>query len=718
MQRLFRPTACLIPIGSPSFMSAIKTTAVLLSAAVGGGMCLFAAAYAQQQEARTDPRTNIRRVLPPPGIEAPRRDLEMLREALDSFSMRKHTVVAKTAGSDQVTPREDDLADALIFEKAVRYAIDLGEFYQPRDFGRAAELLKVGRERLDELAHGRASWAQARGPVVRGYRSRIDDSVQPYGLLIPEKLNLDQPVPLYVWLHGRNDKGTDLHFIAERMRSRGEFAPDDAIVLHVFGRYCNAFKFAGEIDVFEAIDSVKNRYRVDPRRTVLMGFSMGGAGVWHLGAHYPDRFVAMTPGAGFVDTRRYQRIPDSRLPPWYEQKLWGLYDVPDYTRNLFNLPVVSYSGEVDNQKASADIMEEEFVRHGKKLERVIGAKMGHRYDAPSKEIILLRLAEERDRPRDLLPAEVTLQTRTLRYNKVHWVVALALGEHWSDARIDARRTRLPDATWRVDIATKNIAAFRCQPGSGSAASARDIGEQFVIDGQQAQLPPPGGLWRHVDGRWVAAAGLEQASGSLVKRHGLQGPIDDAFLEPFLFVRPTGKSPSAAVGQWVEVDLPHQIQRWKELFRGDVRVKDDKDVTREDQERYHLILWGDPSSNQILAQAAVKLPIQWTTDTIQAGRSPGSSYSAQTCVVAMIYPNPLNPERYIVLNSGPTFREDHDRSNSQQTPKLPDWAVLDVTAPPTGRAAGKVLDAGFFDENWQLTRREAGAAKAAADSADR
>ena len=683
-------------------MSAIKKSGLLLSAAFGVGFCLFAGAYGQQHK-ETDPKTNIRRVLPPLGIEVPPAELATLRKALDSFSTRKNSVVAKTAGSDHVKPREDNLPDALIFEKAVRYAIDLGEFYQPRDFGRAGELLKVGEERLDELAQDRASWAKARGLVVRGYRSRIDDSVQPYGLLIPEKLNLDQPVPLYVWLHGRNDKGTDLHFIAERMRSRGEFAPDDAIVLHVLGRYCNAFKFAGEVDVFEAIDSMKSRYPIDPRRIVLLGFSMGGAGVWHLGAHYPDRFVAMSPGAGFVDTRRYQRIPESRFPPWYEQKLWGLYDVPDYTRNLFNLAVVSYSGEVDAQKASADIMEEEFAKHGKKLERVIGAKMGHRYDAPSKEIILRRLAEERDRPRDL-PTEVTLQTRTLRYNKVHWVEALALDKHWSDARIDARRTRLLDGTWRVDIATKNIAAFRCQPGNGPAASARDLGEQFVIDGQRTDLPPSGGLWRHADGRWVAVAGLEQAPGSLAKRHGLQGPIDDAFIEPFLFVRPTGKSTNAAVGGWVEVELSHQIQRWKELFRGDVRVKDDKDVTREDQERYHLILWGDPSSNQVLAQVAAKLPIHWTTDTIQTGRSTASSHAAQSCVAAMIYPNSLNPDRYILLNSGPTFREDHDRTNSQQIPKLPDWAVIDVTAPPTGRAAGKVLDAGFFNESWQLSHR--------------
>ena len=40
------------------------------------------------------------------------------------------------------------------------------------------------------------------------------------------------------------------------------------------------------------------------------------------------------------------------------------------------------------------------------------------------------------------------------------------------------------------------------------------------------------------------------------------------------------------------------------------------------------------------------------------------------------------------------------SNSRQTPKLPDWAVLDIGVSAADRKQGKgVLAAGFFDENW-------------------
>ena len=72
---------------------------------------------------------------------------------------------------------------------------------------------------------------------------------------------------------------------------------------------------------------------------------------------------------------------------------------------------------------------------------------------------------------------------------------------------------------------------------------------------------------------------------------------------------------------------------------------------------------------------------------------------------LIYPNPLNPAKYVVLNSGPTFRENDDRTNSLQNPKLPDWAIIDATTRPDAKSAGKVEAAGFFDESWKLSRIE-------------
>ena len=55
----------------------------------------------------------------------------------------------------------------------------------------------------------------------------------------------------------------------------------------------------------------------------------------------------------------------------------------------------------------------------------------------------------------------------------------------------------------------------------------------------------------------------------------------------------------------------------------------------------------------------------------------------------------------VVNSCVTHREEDDRTNALQNPKLPDWAVIDLSEPPTSDSLGKVAAADFFDERWGL-----------------
>ncbi|HEY1068077.1 MAG TPA: hypothetical protein VGE52_18280, partial [Pirellulales bacterium] len=108
---------------------------------------------------------------------------------------------------------------------------------------------------------------------------------------------------------------------------------------------------------------------------------------------------------------------------------------------------------------------------------------------------------------------------------------------------------------------------------------------------------------------------------------------------------------------------------------------------------------DTKSNKVLAEAAKHLPIAWTGDSFRIGEQ---TYDATKNVPLLVYPNPLNQKKYLVVNSGPTFREASDRSNANQTSKLPDWAVVDATTTPDDQRPGKVLAAGFFDEYWKYS----------------
>jgi hypothetical protein len=79
---------------------------------------------------------------------------------------------------------------------------------------------------------------------------------------------------------------------------------------------------------------------------------------------------------------------------------------------------------------------------------------------------------------------------------------------------------------------------------------------------------------------------------------------------------------------------------------------------------------------------------------------GQTFDAGRYVLVMIYPNPLNPTKYVVLNSGFTFREADYQNNARQTPKLPDYAVVDTQTPPGPRGWGQLPKAGFFGEKWE------------------
>lgn len=624
------------------------------------------------------------RVLPPAGRPLPEADVRQLDNAVSLLEARLAAV------------REHPLrADVAIYAKAVRFALKFGEFYGDKDWAKAEQAIERANQRVTELSAGRSPWTSQRGLLVRGFTSRIDGSAQPYGLVIPQDLDLSRPAPLYVWLHGRGDKQTDLHFIHERQSSTGQVAPRDAIVLHPFGRQCLGFKSAGEIDVMEAVDHATRNYRIDPDRIVLIGFSMGGAGAWHLGAHYTDRWCAVSPGAGFAETARYNKLVVENFSPSYEQRLWGAYDVPGYVRNLFNVPVIAYSGENDKQIQAARVMEEAFAKEDRQLDHRIGPGVEHKYEPATLVKLLEDLGQIVKRGRDRQPREVFLQTQTLRYSRQAWVEARALGEHWRDARLDAQYAE----DGLVTVRTRNIGGFRVAP---------PIAVRLMnIDGQTVSVHPDlkAGAsleFRRNDGTWDVYPTMAAEPPRRGKTPGLQGPIDDAFLEPFLVVTPSGKAKSLEVERWVAFELAHLEDRWQSVFRGELPTKRDDEVTAADIAQRHLVLFGDAESNSLIRRVHGQLPINWPNGQIQVG---DRRFSADRHVPLLIYPNPLNPEKYVVLNSGPTFRAAHDRTNSLQNPKLPDWAILDVTRLPDGQAPGQVLAADFFDERWELRREK-------------
>jgi hypothetical protein len=342
-------------------------------------------------------------------------------------------------------------------------------------------------------------------------------------------------------------------------------------------------------------------------------------------------------------------------------------------------------------------------KEGIGLVHIIGVKAGHQYTAEAKAEINRRIDEIADFGRDRVPVKVLFTTWTLRYNQSFWVRIDGLEQHWEQARVEANL--VGGEGEGLEIKTKNISALTLTLPSGRSQLPLDLDQPplLKIDADDMVAPKPlsDRSWvahfRKVNGKWKLVAS-DDDDGKLRKRHGLQGPIDDAFMDSFVMVRPTGSVLNEKVGKWAKGEMQHAIDHWHRQFRGEARVKDDKDVNDADIAAHNLILWGDPSSNAILAKIAGKLPLKWDKDGVRLGND---TFDAGHHVPVMIYPNPLNPKRYVVLNSGFTFREYDYLNNARQVPKLPDFAVVDVDVPVSSRAPGGIATAGFFNEGWEL-----------------
>jgi hypothetical protein len=587
------------------------------------------------------------------------------------------------------------LADAQIYKKAVDYILRFPEeFFGPQYAAETIKVLDTGIMRALELEAGVPSWPKKTGNVVRGFVSRIDGGVQPYGLTIPASYDGKRPMRLDVWLHGTQQQLNEVRFLQQQAEphNTSQIPSDDYIQLEPFARMNHSYKFYAETDVYEAIAAVRKHYNIDPERIIIRGHSMGGhQGAGRLALQNPTFFAAFEASAGYSETREYAaaRQPVKELTPYQEVALHYV-DAEDYALNGFNVPFVSYGGEKDGQLRASIRLREAVEREGFRLTKespykwtttdlrglfLIGPDTGHAWHRDSKATSEAFLRKAVDETAGKSPTHVRFVTYSVRYNQAHWVTVEGLEESYKRAEVDAKR---PEGSTHYTVTTKNVSRVRFDVPAGS----------FDIDGQTIKAGANPSFER-AGGKWAVASGRPTG---LRKIHGLQGPIEDAFTDGFLAVRGSGQAWNENVQAYTNQRFDVFRSEFAKWVRGDIRVKNDAAVSPSDIANYNLVLFGDPGSNTLIAKVIGGLPVQWTRSEIVVGsqRFPTADHA-----LVLIYPNPLNPQKYVVLNTGQTFSANRITSGTEAVffPRLGDYAVLTTS--------GAVKTAGYFDEAWRL-----------------
>jgi dienelactone hydrolase len=637
----------------------------------------------------------------PAGAKRIQAETKALQAAVDAFKAKNAAL--EKQGKDGTDPRL--IADVEVFPKAADWILRHAEFYKPSYVAQTFKALQIGRDRLKELTSAKAgkpvapSWTTTTGTTIRGYVSQVDGSVQPYAITLPKGVNpkAGKRWPLHLKLHGRAGQMNEVDFIR---RHEGKPVPKEQtwIQLDVFGRTNNAFRWSGETDVFEALADVQRRFRIDRQRITLWGFSMGGAGAWHLGLHHPSKWSSVGPGAGFVDFYNYQKV--TKKLPDYQHRALRIYDAVGYALNAYDVPVCTYGGENDAQLVASTATVAVAKRLGVEIKLLIGPGVGHKFHPDTyKEFMAFHLDKAATgRKRYPGQRDIRFMTYTLKYNQCEWLTIEEMETPYKPAIVTAS---IDKQTGDLKLTTRNIGVMQI---------GRDVAQNIVIDGKKLRLADaaesllPGVYFEKGDKDWVTidyqTSRNFTSNPNLQKRHDLQGPIDDAFMKKFVCVQGTGKAWSAENDAWAKWTLSRFEKNFDKWLRGKVPVVKDSELTSEMIANSNIVLFGDPGSNSVLAKVIADLPVKWTKKGIEVA---GKTYDPKSHGLSLIYPNPLNKQKYVVINSGHTFQEDAFKaSNSWLFPRLGDIAVqkFEKDAKTAGYTE-TVQWADIFDSGWQL-----------------
>ncbi len=136
----------------------------------------------------------------------------------------------------------------------------------------------------------------------------------PYILYEPDGLRSRDDWPLIVFLHGSGARGADLKWT--KIKALPKYLEGGNLIpAYVLVPLCpKNVMWDGVQDKLDVLlDNILRDYPIDRDRVVLTGFSMGGLGTWSWATHAPDRFAAIMPVAGSIDTVENEKL---KMPIW------------------------------------------------------------------------------------------------------------------------------------------------------------------------------------------------------------------------------------------------------------------------------------------------------------------------------------------------------------------------------------------------------------------
>jgi dienelactone hydrolase len=379
----------------------------------------------------------------------------------------------------------------------------------------------------------------------------------------------------------------------------------------------------GRLDALEVLELAQRTLDTDPQRTYLTGHSMGGHGVWHLGATFPDRFAAIGPSAGWISFFSYaggRRIDNPTPLPEILQRATAPSNTLSLSRNYAQHGVYILHGATDDNVPAAQARE--MNRHLAEFHRDFiyheqpGA--GHWWDAsdePGADCVdwapLFDFFARHIIPTPESIRQVDFTTASPGVSAwSHWLGIEAQQKQLQPSRVNVR---FDPGKRRFVGTTDNVArlAFRLDhvlPGESLTVE---------LDGQKlTHIPWPTQdrrLWlTHADGKW-ALAPRPPAGHKGPQRHG---PFKEAFRNRMLFVYGTQGSPEE--NAWALARARYDAETMWYRGNGSIDVLPDREFDAAADPDRNVILYGNAETNGAWKALLAASPVQVRRGRVQVG----------------------------------------------------------------------------------------------------
>ncbi len=548
-------------------------------------------------------------------------------------------------------------------------------------------------------------------PYKRTFISHIDGSVQYYAVrpAIPVRgqplLRREQPPALVLTLHGAG---------VDAFGQVGAYASKSwAHIVAPTNRRPFGFDWEdwGRLDTLEVLHQVQRELRPDPQRVYLTGHSMGGHGVWHLGATYPDKFAAIGPSAGWITFWTYgagKRFEPSTPILDLLHRANNSSDTFGLSRNYLHHGIYVLHGEADDNVpvVQARVMKQHLSPFHRDLAYHEEPKAGHWWGGPTQGCV--------DWPAlfDFFARRVRPRPESLRH--VEFVTANPAVSSWCHwLAIDAQIRQLKFSSVKM----------RCDPGDRRFSGATDNVARLILD--LSHLPPGKPIQVELDGQtlkdipWpeknqgdltlpVLRLQREGKVWSVSPRRNLEhkgshryGPFREVFRENMLFVH--GTRGTAEENAWALAKARFDAETFWYRANGAVEVIPDVTFDAGKNPHRNVILYGNADTNAAWPILLKDSPVQVRRGAVVIGER---KETGDDLACLFLRPRPGSPTASVgaIAGTGPAGMRLTDRVPLFLSGVgLPDCIVLGPEMLRQGSAG--VRAAGYFGLDWGVAGGE-------------